>query len=102
MLCAYRRFTVRSVDNVCSEIGFIVRKIYEINDSLNVREIIAELMEQNKDNFATCADRISELFKNASELSLELSELFGILESLRLELGELLHAEGIRVLGGCI
>lgn len=99
MLCGYTRFAFRSVDTVSSEIAEVTEKIFEINDMLNVREVIAEVMEKATEDPHSASTRLSEIYKYASELSVEMCELFTVLKMLREELGRILSEEGI-VFGG--
>ena len=99
MLCDYTRYATRSVDSVCTEINSVVEKIYGINEMLNIREVIAEVLSLSKEDMAASASRLAELYKHSSELSLEMSELFLTLETLRAELCEILADDGI-IFGG--
>ena len=99
MKCAFQMYATRSVETVSLEISSVVNAIYTINESLNIREIISDLLSSDKADLAMRAGELSALYKNAAELSVELSELFDMLDKLRRELSDLLLEEGI-LLGG--
>ena len=99
MKCAFEMYATRSVETVSSEISAVVGKIFSINESLNIREIISDLLSRDKADLAMRASQLSELYRNASELTMEMSDLFAILNKLRCELSDLLQDEGITMEG---
>ena len=93
MLCSYRRYGARSVAEISDEIAAVVRRINGINSSLNVREVIAEVLSRELLSPEGRAESVSGLYKYASEMLDELRELYRTLDVLKLELSASLDAE---------
>ena len=93
MLCAYRRFGARSMNEIAAEIASVVIKINGINETLNVREMVAEVFTMDNEGIEERAERVSGLFKYAAEMLDELRELYRSLELLKNELSSVWNGE---------
>ena len=77
----------RSRAEIKEDIRLISERIAEVNDSLNVRELISDIFnEENSADLFKRAESVTELLKYAEEALLELRDLNERLDELKAEL----------------
>ena len=79
----------RDPEHIKSDIREISERIAYVNESLNVRELLLEFLEEDKEgNLVERAEALTELLKYATEALDELKNLSDTLDSLKAELSD--------------
>ena len=78
----------RTPDAISEDIRAVSVRIAAINDSLNTRELVAELLWNDEEKLIMSCATLAELMDHAEEALRELSDLNSVLDELKAELIE--------------